>query len=185
MTRLSALLKPLKEFFIKHPAVLSGYLIYGYFFVSTMKFYRDFKESNFKNLEIVKNFDTLFWMWLLAFVLVKVLEYRTKLGEQEKHRLEQARELEIRQTQLETVHAMLRSLQHEINNPLTIIKLYMSKLERTAAGSLAVLKDVAVVKESAERIAKILRNFSNAQGYATLETSAGKLAQPMKEHDTP
>ena len=114
--KLWTLLKPLRDFFIKHPAVLSGYIIYAYFFITTMDFYKDLKLSHFKAFNIVERFDALIWMWLLAVVLVKVIEYRNKLNEQERLRLEHKREMQLKETQLSTAHEMIRSLQHQINN---------------------------------------------------------------------
>ena len=77
---LQVIFKPLRDFFIKHPAVLSGYIIYAYFFITTMDFYRDVKKTHVKPLSIFERFDALIWMWLLAVVLVKVIEYRHRLN---------------------------------------------------------------------------------------------------------
>lgn len=165
-------LVPLKEFFIKHPAVLSGYIIYGYFFISTMEFYRDFKEAHFTHfLDYFKSFDALIWMWLLAFALVKIIEYRTKVAEKQE-------QLSIKEAELQTVHGMLRTLQHELNNPLAIMFLYLHQAERLAKESPKQTEVLAEIRKGADRIAKTLRDFSNAQGFETIQSSAGQLFKP-------
>lgn len=185
MKRLKKLYEAIKDFCVKYPAVLSGYIIYAYFFVSTMDFYRDFKKNSFEHgFDYVKNFDSLFWMWLLAFALVKVIEYRAKFAEQERQRLEERKELELNQTQLKTMHAVVRGLQHDINNPLTIVLAYLRRAEKAAENSPEVIKSLNEVKEGAERIAKALRDYSEAKGVATVSSPVGGVAQPLKTDDT-
>jgi len=183
MKKLWIFLKPLRDFFIKHPAVLSGYIIYAYFFITTMDFYKDLKLSHFKAFNLVERFDALIWMWLLAVVLVKVIEYRNRLNDQEKLHLEHLRELEVKKTQLSTAHEMIRSLQHQINNPLTIILLHIQRALRDAESRPDALENLTRVKEGAERIATTLREFSNAQGIETVESPVGKMAHPVKNDD--
>ncbi|HLF20551.1 MAG TPA: histidine kinase dimerization/phospho-acceptor domain-containing protein [Bacteroidota bacterium] len=185
MKSLRQLYTTMKEFFIKYPAVLSGYIIYAYFFVSTMEFYRDFKQHSYEHgFDFVKEFDALLWMWLLASALVKVIEFRSKLGEQEKKQLEQQKELEIQQSQLKTMHEVVRGLQHDINNPLTIILAYLRRAEKAAENNAEVIKNLNEVREGAERIAKALRDYSEAKGVATVSSPVGGYAQPRKPDDT-
>lgn len=175
--------KPLRDFFIKHPAVLSGYIIYAYFFITTMDFYRDMKQSHGKSFNIIERFDALFWMWILAVVLVKVIEYRNRLNEQERVRLEREKELELKGVQLETTHQMIRTLQHQINNPLTIIFLYVQRALRKAEANKQDLENLIMVKNGAERIAATLRDFAHAQGIETVESPVGDLVSPRKDDD--
>ncbi|MCX6135071.1 MAG: hypothetical protein NTU47_14755 [Ignavibacteriales bacterium] len=176
-------LKPARDFFIRHPAVLSGYIIYAYFFVTTMNFYRDVKQSHFKVRGIFERFDALIWMWLLAVVLVKVIEYRNKLNEQEKIRLEREKELELKGVQLETAHQLIRTLQHQINNPLTVILLYVQRALRKGEGTPESLDILTQIKESAERISATLREFAHAQGIETVDSPVGGLITPRKQDD--
>jgi signal transduction histidine kinase len=176
--RIRSFFRPLGNFFVKHPAILSGYIIYGYLFISTMEFYRDFKEKHFDNfLQYFTSFDALLWMWLLAFALVKIIEYRTRA-------LAKQKELAVKEAELQTIHDMLRTLHHEINNPLAVIFLYLSQAERRAKNDPAVLQALAEIRHGAERITSTLREFSNAQGFVTIPTSAGDIMKPKKSHDT-
>lgn len=178
-----AAFRPARDFFIKHPAVLSGYIIYAYFFLTTMDFYRDVKHSRLGPMHLFERFDALIWMWLLAVVLVKVIEYRHKLNEQEKLRLEREKQLEVKGVQLETAHQLIRTLQHQINNPLTIILLYVQRALRKGEGSPESLESLSQIKESAERIAATLREFANSQGIETVGSPVGSLITPQKQDD--
>jgi signal transduction histidine kinase len=182
MKRLLALFKPIRDFFVKHPAVLSGYIMYAYFFITTMSFFRDLKDSHFKDFNLLERFDALLWMWLLAVALVKVIEYRSRLNERERLVLQHEKELDVKKAQLSTAHQMIRTLQHQINNPLTIILLYIQRAVRDAESSPALLQNLTRVKEGAERIASTLREFSVAQGIETVESPVGQMAKPMHDN---
>lgn len=176
--------KPVRDYFIKHPALLSGYIIYAYFLVATMDFYKDFKETHKVGLlGTLERFDALIWMWLLAVVLVKVIEYRHRLSQEEKQRLEHEKALEIRGAQLSTTHQMIRTLQHQINNPLTIILLYIQRALRRAENNQQDLENLIMVKNGAERIATSLREFAQAQGVETVDSPVGNLVTPSKKDD--
>ncbi len=175
---------PVRDFFIKHPAVLSGYIIYAYFFVTTMGFYRDLKDSHFKSFNIIERFDALIWMWLLAVVLVKVIEYRNRLTQQERLRIEREKELEIKNAQVVTAHQMIRTLQHQINNPLTVILLYVQRTLRKEKLSPGALESLTEIRNSAERIAAVLHEFAHAQGIETVGSPVGDLITPSKKDDT-
>jgi len=184
MRMLTKLFKPVRDFFIKHPAVLSGYIIYAYFFITTMGFYKDLKETHFKSFNIVERFDALIWMWLLAVVLVKVIEYRKRLTEQERLRLEHQKELEIKSAQVITAHQMIRTLQHQINNPLTVILLYVQRALRKETLSAGTQESLTEIKNSADRISAVLHEFAHAQGIETVGSPVGDLITPSQKHDT-
>jgi len=181
---LASIFYPIRDFFIKHPAVLSGYIIYAYFFITTMGFYRDLKETHFKSFNIVERFDALIWMWLLAVVLVKVIEYRNRLTKQDRLRIEHEKELEIKSAQLATAHQMIRTLQHQINNPLSVILLYVQRALRKEQLSPGGLESLTEIKNSAERISSVLNEFANAQGIETVGSPVGNLITPSKKNDT-
>ena len=183
-TALFVVFKPVRDFFIKHPAILSGYIIYAYFFITTMDFFKDVKKGHPKSLNIFERFDALIWMWLLAVVLVKVIEYRHRLNEQERDRLAREKELDVRGAQLETAHQMIRTLQHQINNPLTIILLYVQRALRKGNVTPEIQENLSQIKESAERIAVTLREFAHAQGIETVDSPVGDLVTPRKQDDS-
>ena len=182
---LRLLFEPLVNFFARYPAVLSGYIIYLYFFLATLDFYRDVKEKAPHHIvDYFQNFDALIWMWLLAWALVKVIEFRSRIQAHEKKELEHRREMELRQTQLNTMQEVVRALQHDINNPLTIILAYLRRAEKAASGSPEVIKNLDEVRAGAERIAKSLADFSRAKAYTTIPSPVGPLAQPLQEDDS-
>jgi signal transduction histidine kinase len=110
----------IKELPIKYPAVISGYIIYIYLFMTMIRYFVIAKHTHVTFLDAIELFDALPFMWLLALTLVKVIEIRTKLHESETLRALKERELQIRETQLKTMH--------DLKNPFAAISGFASIL---------------------------------------------------------
>lgn len=162
---LSTLLGSIKDFSTKYPAVLSGYVIYSYLFISIMRFFLKVKSRELSLYDIYDTFDALPFMWLLASGLVKIIDMRTKLHNSEKDRILGLRALETKQTQLETMNEVARGFQHTINNPLAIISLALGSTKRAAAGNPVILERMSLIEESAGRIRQAVIDFSIAEKY--------------------
>ena len=113
MGKLATLWISIKDLPIKYPAIISGYIIYLYLFMTMVRFFVIAKHTHISFLDILEIFDALPFMWLLALTLVKVIEIRTKLHESETQRVLKDRELQIRETQLKTMH--------DLKNPFAAI----------------------------------------------------------------
>jgi len=155
----------MKEFSAKYPAVLSGYIIYSYLFIAMMRIFLMAKSGGVELYDVYETFDALPFMWLLSSALVKIIETRTKLHRTEKQVILNLRELETKQTQLDTMHEVARGFQHRINNPLAIISLALSATRRKALGNSSVLDRVTVMEEAATRISQAVADFSGAEKY--------------------
>ena len=67
----------IKKFFIKYPALLSGYIIYSYLFISIVRLFFKVKHPGIAcSSDAYDIFSALPFMWLLAVSLVKVIEYQ-------------------------------------------------------------------------------------------------------------
>jgi len=167
-----------RDFFVAYPAVLSGYLIYMYFFFSTLEFYKNFRTRTLDTFDIFNSFDALLWMWLLSYALVKIIQFREKAHEHEKLAAEREKEIEQHRSQIDTMQQVTRALQHSINNPLTIVYAYAQKLLRKEGLDPEVEKGLTEIKIGAERISKALKDYSQAKTYETVDTPVGKMASP-------
>ena len=154
-----------KDFFSKYPAVLSGYVIYSYLFVSIMHFYIKAKAGPLQSYDIFETFSALPFMWFLSVALVKVIEIRTKLQETETQCILAKKELELHQAQLLTMQETVRALQHHINNPLTVIKLSMDIARKAAHENDEIDRSLSLAETSVNRIQDALIGFSCAKQY--------------------
>lgn len=179
--KMKKVLKSVREFILRYPAILASYFIYSYYFISTMDFYIAFKNKHFSATDALQHFDMLLWMWLLAYVLVKVIGLRERLHQQEKEMLEQQHNIKLKETQIQTLHEVIMTLKHEINNPLAIILGYTRLLKKQVTESDAA-KKIEEIEIASQRINHVLKEFSTAQVYEVTESPVGNLVElsPIK-----
>jgi signal transduction histidine kinase len=158
-----------RKYFIKYPAVLSGFFIYGYLLFCIVHYFIKIKSpaaisSNyFEN--IIDSFDAFPFMWLLSVALVKIIDVRTKLHESEAQRLVAEQEMHVQQTKLKTLHEVTRGIQHQINNPLSIIILTLGSAQKAAADNLKVIRKLDTISDEVNRIIAALSDFSKVKTY--------------------
>ncbi len=169
----------IKDFVLRYPAVLAAYFIYGYYFISTMDFYISFKKKHLSASETVQHFDTLFWMWALAYLLVKIISLRERLHEREKISLEQEHALKLKETQIQTLHEVIMTLKHEINNPLAII-LGFARLLRKKNFDDDSKKKLDEIELASQRINSVLKEFSATKVYETTMSPVGTMLEVPK-----
>lgn len=165
-----------RDFVLRYPAILASYFIYSYYFISTMEFYIKFKHRHFGTTEALQHFDTLLWMWILAYALVKVIELRESLHKREKEILEHEYNIQLKETQIQTLHEVIMTLKHEINNPLAIILGYTRLLKKTITEPESV-KKIDEIEVASQRINHALKEFSAAKVYETAESPVGNLVE--------
>jgi signal transduction histidine kinase len=165
-----------REFVLRYPAILASYFIYGYYFVTTMDFYIKFKHRHLAASDAFQHFDTLLWMWVLAYGLVKVIELREKLHKREKEILEHEHNMRLKETQIKTLHEVIMTLKHEINNPLAIILGYARLLKKQVMEPEAV-KKIEEIERASQRINHAMKEFSIAQVYEVIDSPAGNLVE--------
>jgi heme exporter protein D len=171
------------EFFARYPAVLSGYIIYCYLFISIMRLFYKVKHQGATYVDAYDIFSALPFMWLLAVSLVKVIEYRTKIHQNETQQLAREKELQMKDTQLKTMHEVVKGLQHQINNPLAIIALLISKTKKSVKDNQDAIKNIESIEQSANSIAHALEDFKRAEFYEidNIGSLEGKIAAIPKE----
>lgn len=175
-TTIDKFMKAIREFILRYPAILASYFIYGYYFVSTMEFYIKFKSKHFAATDALRHFDTLLWMWLLSYVLVKVIDLRERLHTKEREIMEHQHDIQLKETQIKTLHEVIMTLKHEINNPLAIILGYIRLLKKGNADADS-LKKLDEIETASQRINHALKEFSAAQVYEITDSPIGPLAK--------
>lgn len=173
----------IQNFCTQYPAVLSGYVIYSYLFLSIIRLFLKVKTGFVSVGDVYDIFSALPFMWLLALSLVKVIEVRSRLHESERRRLQDQQELRIKEMQLATMKEVVLGLQHQINNPLAIISLSAGRITRVVGDSQAVTDLAREIRIANKRIATTLNEFSDAMTYEVENGSSlvGNIASPMRD----
>jgi signal transduction histidine kinase len=154
--------------------VLASYFIYGYYFISTLDFYVAFKKKHLGTSETFSHFDTLLWMWVLAWALVRVIELRAQLTTKEKENLAHQHTIQIKETQLKTFNDVVTTLKHRINNPLAIILGYV-RLAKKKSTDDDISKKLSEIEIAAQRINTTMKEFSLVRVYQTMDSPVGDL----------
>jgi len=180
---------PMKKFYVyardfvtRYPAVLASYFIYGYYFISTLDFYVAFKKKHLGATETLSHFDTLLWMWALAWALVRVIDLREKLNHKEKENLAHQHTIQIKETQIQTLNEVVTTLKHRINNPLAIVLGY-ARLAKKKTADRDILKKLDEIEIAAQRINTTLKEFSLLRVYQTMDSAVGNLVDTSKPDD--
>jgi len=163
-----------RDFVTRYPAVLASYFIYGYYFISTLDFYVAFKKKHLGTSETFSHFDTLLWMWVLAWALVRVIELREQLTTKEKENLAHQHTIQIKETQLKTFNDVVTTLKHRINNPLAIILGYV-RLAKKKSTDDDISKKLSEIEIAAQRINTTMKEFSLVRVYQTMDSPVGDL----------
>lgn len=178
MKFLLKIVKYVKGFFLQYPAVLSGYVIYSYLFVTIMHYYVKAQSGALGFYDIFETFSAIPFMWFLSVALVKIIDVRSKFHESERKRILTEKELEIHQTQLQTMKETVRALQHHINNPLSVIQLSVDAVRKVTQENREINHPLSMAENSVSRIHHALCDFSNAYQYKTenIDSFCGKMA---------
>jgi signal transduction histidine kinase len=166
------LTKSAKELASRYPAVTSGLIIYSYLLFSIVHYLLKTKSLIPTFYDVFDTFDALPFMWLLSLALVKIIDVRGRLHKSETDRLLTQKLIDTKETQLNTLHEVVKSLQHHINNPLAIIALTASNARRQAKGNPDLLRQIDAIDDSTQRIVRSMREFFEAQSYETEHVDA-------------
>lgn len=153
------ILRLMRDTAVQYPAVISGYLIYMYYFLVTMDFYKNIKTHFLSSNEFLTHFDALLWMWLLAYALVKVIGYREKVHLHEQLLLiqeHQAREAEWRCDRYETLTSELKT---EVNEPIAIATGYVRLIQQQHHDGNGISSKLDAIDSQLRKVIKGLDGF--------------------------
>jgi hypothetical protein len=154
------LIKTLGE---KYPAVLSGYFLIGYSFISIARLFVRAKKGTLFVEDLYDMFSALPFMWLLAMSVVRIMQERSKLHEIQEALTREQQQRQITETQLAYLKKTEQALQHKINNPLAVITLSLAHLKRAAQLDHDLLEETNDIEDASKRIGSVLTDFSRTQ----------------------
>jgi len=156
----------------KFPALLSGLIIYSYLCFNIIRFFFKARLAPPTFYDVFETFDALPFMWLFSVAMVKIIEVRAKLHESETERIRAQQQVDLKETQLNTLHEVVKSMQHHINNPLAIISLAVGPARRHAKDNPELAKQLDLIEESTQRIVRTLKTFFTSDSYQTERVDA-------------
>ncbi len=171
--------RPIQNWITQHPALFSGFIIYGYYLFASSHFLLDYyggdDNDSLTFSDYVSEFDALPFMWLLAFALVRLLSYQEKIHDQEKKALERQHQVEVQGAQIRTLQEVTIALMDKINNPAAVIVMHARRLGKRAHKPAAVQADIEAIRKAAFRISKILKHLASMEVYKFLDQPYGRM----------
>lgn len=167
MQTLRNLDKSARDLATRYPAFLSGIIIYSYLLFTIVHYLVKTKLAVPTFYDVFDTFDALPFMWFLSVALVKIIDVRAKLFQSETDRILAQKQIDLKQTQLNTLHEVVKSLQHHINNPLAIISLTVGTARKLAKDNADLMRQIDAIDESTQRIVRSMKEFFETQSYET------------------
>ena len=156
----SPLLTQLASVANKYPVVLAAVVIYGYYLATTVDFFEKSQEAEFSLLDFILQFDSLFWMWLTAFVFVKLQKSRESHFSEEKQRIVMQTHLEKSALANSILKDITSQLQDTINNPLAIIRVSTEEIRSKFEKNSDILKRLDQIDASLRRVHNAIKDVA-------------------------
>ncbi len=119
--KMESIWKRLSQWISKYPLVFSVLGIYGYYLFTTLNFFKRSEVSHLTLFDFVLQYDSLFWMWLVVYVVSRTQAMKQKYETNESGRQQILSEVEKSAVASAVLQNVIRLLQDAINNPLAII----------------------------------------------------------------
>jgi signal transduction histidine kinase len=177
-----------KDLSTRFPAFLSGLIMYSYLSFNIVRFLLKAHAAIPTFYDVLETFDAVPFMWLLSVAMVKIIEVQGKLHESETQRILAQQQIDLKETQLNTLHEVVKSMQHHINNPLAIIALAIGPARRHAQANPELTKQLDLIEDSTQRIVRTLKTFFQSDSYQTEQVDAvvGSIASlPHVQSESP
>lgn len=153
------LLRLLRDTAVRYPAILTGCLIYVYYLFVTLDFYKNFKDAHFSSSEFLTHFDALFWMWLLAFALVKILAYREKNHLHEKLLFIQEQQASEAEWKCKRYHSLALELNREVSEPIATASRCVRSVRHQSRNGSAITSKLEAIDVQLSRVIRGLGGF--------------------------
>ena len=162
--------KRFASFANKYPLVIAAILIYGYYLTTSYDVFHRSTSEKLSFFDFVLEYDSLCWMWLTAYVFVKLQQVKEKhFGEQ--------RSMVLMQTQLEKtaigskiLSEVTAQLQDTINNPLAVIKLMTEDIRKRFVADPEIIRRIDQIDASIRRVHDAIKDVSLYQSHQLLES---------------
>jgi hypothetical protein len=163
MKSIKSVVESVKGLCEKYPAVVSGYFLVGFSFISIIRMLIRAKKGNLFVEDLYDVFSALPFMWLLALSIVQIIQERSRLRQIQSELAREQLKREITEIQLAALKEAEKSLHHSINNPLAVIALSLSRLKRAVKLHGDLQDETDDIECASRKIAGVLTDFSRTQ----------------------
>jgi len=168
----------------RYPAIVIGIAIFGYYLTAAIDMFNKTGKMHVTPLDFVLQFNSLIWMWLAAFVFLKLQKTKEKFYGEEREKLVLHHQLEKSKIASTILKQITLQLQDTINNPLAIIGAMTEDIRKRFRAEPDVMRRLDQIDASLKRIHNAIKDIATYQTAQVLEAlqsdlqSGGSLSPP-------
>jgi signal transduction histidine kinase len=106
----------------KYTLVIAAVVIYAYYLLTSIDLFQS-GEHHKSFIEYIFQFDSLFYLWIIAAITLQLQKYRKHQKEEQEHLKSIQHEFERQRIHLEEVDGIVAQLQENVDNPLATISI--------------------------------------------------------------
>ena len=153
----------------RYPVALTAILVLGYYLTSTFDLFNKSGTMKLTFLDYVLHYDSLIWMWVAAFVFLRLQKTKQKFYDEEREKLFMQLQLEKSKIASNLLKDVTKQLQDSINNPLAVIGVMTEDIRKRFVGDPAVMRRLDQIDTSLQRIHVAIKDVANYQTAQVLE----------------
>ena len=152
-----------------YPIVFSVMGIYAYYLFTTLNFFKKSEVAHLSLFDFILQYDSLIWMWLVVYVVVRAQSMKQKYESNELNRKQILSDVEKSSIASAVLRNVIRLLQDAINNPLAIIGSTMEEIRKRSSSDPALSRQFDQIEASLQRIHNAIKDVQVYESTELLE----------------
>ncbi len=174
----------IRDLLQRYPMVVAGVLIYGYYLTTTLRFLQQSHAKSTSPIDFILQYSSLLWMWIAAYIYLKLHQAKEKYLVDEQHRLAMRNHLERTAVASKVLNDVVSQLQDTINNPLTVIGIMTEDIRKKFTADDEIRRRLDQIDASMQRIHNAIKDVSAYQSSQLLESMQTEFAAEIGEGQT-
>jgi hypothetical protein len=161
----------------KYPVIIMAVGIFGYYLATALDLFKKSGKMHLSPLDFILQFDSLIWMWLAAFVFIKLQRTKEKFYGEQKEKLVIQHQLEKSKIASTILKQITMQLQDTINNPLAIIGVMTEDIRKRFLAEPEVMRRLDQIDTALQRIHNAIKDIATYQTAQVLEALQSDLQE--------
>jgi hypothetical protein len=161
----------------RYPVMIMAVGIFGYYLATALNLFRKSGKMHLSPLDFILQFDSLIWMWIAAFVFIKLQRTKEKFYGEQKEKLVIQHQLEKSKIASTILKQVTMQLQDTINNPLAIIGVMTEDIRKRFLAEPEVMRRLDQIDAALQRIHNAIKDIATYQTAQVLEALQSDLQE--------
>ena len=154
----------------RYPVIVASVAIFGYYTTTALDLFNKSGKTHLTFMDFFLQFDSLIWMWLVAFIFIKLQQTKEKVYSEERDKLSLQFQIDKSKIASTLLKDITKQLQDTINNPLAVISVTIEDIRKRFVADPEILRRLDQIDASMQRIHHAIKDVTNYQSAQVLET---------------